>query len=208
MKKVTQEMAYKIRLLRSKGYSVPEISKEVPVSKTTVLRYVKGVEILPEYLSEWAGKRGGSRKIRLQKELKAYEEGKKFISELSEREKMFFLCALYWAEGNKKDFSLSNTDPRLIKVFVECMRDVFKLDNNNFFINVRLYEDLDEEKSLDFWSKVVKISKNNLKGVNILKGKKKGKLEHGMCRVRIAKGGDFLKKIMGINKAVFESLSL
>lgn len=208
MRKVNSEILEKIRFLRSKGYSVPEISKEVPVSKTTVLRYVRGVEILPEYLSEWAGKRGGSRRIKLHKDAKALEEAKKFVNKLSDREKMLFVCALYWAEGTKSDFSLSNTDPDLVKVFVECMRSVFKLEDNKFFINVRLYEDLDREKSLEFWSKVVRIPKENLKGVNILQGKKKGKLEYGMCRVRIAKGSSLLRQIMSVNKAIFESLSL
>lgn len=206
--RINSEKIEKIRFLRSQGRSLPEISNEVKVSRTSVLRYIKNVQILPEYLSEWAGKRGGSRKIRLRKEAQALEEGKKFIDRLSKREKMLFLCALYWAEGTKKDFSLSNTDPNLVKVFVECMRDVFNLEDDKFFINVRLYEDLDKEKSLEFWSKVVKIPKENLKGVNILVGKKKGKLEYGMCRVRIARGGDLLKKIMGTNRAVFESLSL
>lgn len=201
-------MIEKIKLLRSRGYSLPEISKELKVSRTSVLRYIRNVQILPEYLSEWAGKRGGSRKIRLQKEAAAYEEAKRYIGKLSEREKTLFLCALYWAEGTKKDFSLSNTDPNLIKVFVECAREVFDLNDNHFYINVRLYEDLDKDYCLDFWSKVVKIPKGNLKGVNVLQGKKSGKLKYGMCRVRVARGSDLLRKIMGINKVVFENLSL
>lgn len=207
-RRIAIETIERIKFLRSRGYSLPEISREVRVSKNSVLRYIKNVQILPEYLSEWAGKRGGSRKIRLLKEAKAFEDGKKFVGSLSKREKMLFLAALYWAEGTKLDFSLSNTDPNLVKVFVECMREVFELKNDQFYINVRLYEDLDRDKSLSFWSEVVKIPKENLKGVNILLGKKKGKLEYGMCRVRIAKGGDLLKKIKGINRAVFESMSL
>lgn len=206
--RLTEEIKEKIKFLRQQGYSLPEISKELKVSRTSVLRYIKGVEILPEYLSKWAGKRGGSRKRRLLKESKAFEEGKKLVGRLTPREKFLILSALYWAEGSKKDFSLSNTDPNLVKVFVECTRDVFKLTNDQFYINVRLYEDLNKEKSLSFWSEVVKIPKQNLRGVNVLKGKKKGKLEYGMCRVRIAKGGDILKRIKGVNRAIFEILSL
>lgn len=208
MRRIPLKIITQIKFLRTQGYSLPEVSRKLSVSRTSVLRHIKDVEILPEFLSEWAGKRGGSRKIRLYKEAQAFEEGKKFVDKLSEREKKLLLCALYWAEGTKSDFSLSNTDPNLIYVFVRCMRDVFKLDDDKFFINVRLYEDLDKDKCLEFWSNIVKIPKENLKGVNILPGKKKGKLIYGMCRVRIARGGDLLKQIMGINKAVFESLSL
>ena len=207
-KRISLEDAEKIKFLRSHGYSLLEISRELKISKSSVLRYIKEVDILPEYLSEWLSKRGGSRKIRLLKESKAFEEGKSFVGNLSKREKLLFLSALYWAEGTKTDFSLSNTDPNLISTFVECVREIFDLSNDKFYINIRLYEDLDKEKSLRFWSQVVKIPKEQIKGFNILPGKKKGKLEYGMCRVRIARGGDILKKIKGINRAVFESLTV
>jgi hypothetical protein len=207
-KRIPKDIIQKIKLLRSQGCSLPEISNQLKVSKTSVLRYIEGVEILPEYLSEWAGKRGGSKKRRIKKELQALAEAKSLVGMLSKKEKLLFLSALYWAEGSKKDFSLSNTDPFLIKIFVEFMREVFELEDDRFYINVRLYEDLDKEKCLSFWSEVVRIPKSNLKGVNILQGKKKGKLQFGMCRVRVAKGGDLLKKIKGVNTAVYETLPL
>ena len=68
-----------------------------------------------------------------------------------------------------------------------------------------LDEDLDKDKSLSFWSQVVNIPKDKFIGVNVLVGKKKGKLEHGMCRVRVLKGGDILKKVKGINNAFVEA---
>jgi hypothetical protein len=111
--------------LRSQGYSVPEISKIVQTSKTTVLRYVKDVKILPEYINNWAGKRGGSRKKKQQLERLAYKNGKELVAIPTKKEKMLFLSALYWAEGSKRDFGLSNTDPDLICFFVTCLRDVF-----------------------------------------------------------------------------------
>lgn len=42
--------------------------------------------------------------------------------------------------------------------------------------------------------------------VHVLNGKKIGKLQYGMCRVRIKKGGVLLKKIVGLNKAVVEQI--
>lgn len=208
MRKVTGTIAQEIIQLRQKGYSVPEISNLVPVSKTTVLRYVNGVEILPEYLKNWAGKRGGSRKRKSFKEAQALEAGKIFVKQLSEREKLLFLTALYWAEGSKKDFSLSNTDPRLIKVFISGIRDCLGIDNSRIRISMRLYEDLDPETCLTFWSSITEIPKEDFVNIEVLAGKKKGKLKYGMCRVRVLKGGDILKKIMGINKAIYENLPL
>lgn len=208
MKKVTGQIAQEIIQLRQQGYSIPEISNLVPVSKTTILRYVHGVEILPEYLKNWAGKRGGSKKKKLIKLEKAFEDGKKIVGEMSKKEKLLFLSALYWAEGSKKDFSLSNTDPGLIKVFISGIRDCLGIDDSRIRISIRLYEDLDPEICLTFWSSITEIPKDDFVNIDVLVGKKKGKLKYGMCRVRVLKGGDILKKIMGINKAIYENLPL
>lgn len=200
--RISLEIIQKIKLLRSHGYSLPEISKEVGVSRTSVLRYIKNVQILPQYLSEWAGKRGGSRKIKLLKLKRALSKGESVVGRLTDKEKLLILCSLYWAEGNKKDFILTNTDPNLIKVFVNGLRQVFKLTDDQIKISLRLYEDLDREKSMAFWSEIVGIDKDKFLSVHILPGKKKGKLEYGMCRVRIAKGGDLLKEVMSINQII------
>lgn len=192
----------KIKLLREQGYSIIEISQITKVSKTTVFRYIQNVKILPEFLENWLGKRGGSKKVMLQKQAIAIEEAKKIIVNISKKEKLLFLSALYWAEGSKKDFGLSNTDPELIKVFVNGLREIFNISDERFRVSIRIYEDLDKEQCLDYWSEIVNISKDKFVNVNILKGKKVGKLQYGMCRVRVTKGGDILKKIYAINKRI------
>lgn len=181
---------------------MPEISREVNTSKTTVLRYIKGVEILPEYISQWAGKRGGSRKRMVLKIEEALENAESLVGALTEKEKLLILSVLYWAEGNKKDFILTNTDPDLIRVFVNILRQELKLKDDQIRVSIRVYEDLDQEKSLNFWSQIVGIPKEKFLSVNVLSGKKQGKLEYGMCRVRVIKGGHLLKKVMGINKVI------
>ena len=206
--KIAQEKINTIKELRKKGWSVPEISQEIGISKTSVLRYIDGVEILPEYLSEWAGKRGGSRKRKIKLEERALQEGLRLVGQLSLKEKLLFISALYWAEGNKKDLILTNTDPNLIRVFMAGLRDVLKVSDNRIKVSIRLYEDIDREKSLNFWSGIVGISKSHFLSVNVLEGKKIGKLEYGMCRIRVSKGGDLLKKIVGINTAVIKSMAL
>lgn len=199
---VTPEDRERIIVLRKRGFSLPEISATLNIPKTTVLRYIKGVEILPEFLANWAGKRGGSKKRKLVKEKKAFEQAEALLKELSYREKLLFICALYWGEGTKGGFGLSNTDSNLIKIFMQGLIEVFDISKERFRISVRIYEDLNKEKCLDFWSTVVGIPKEKFVSINILQGKKKGKLEYGMCRIRITKGGDILKKIVAVNKVV------
>lgn len=192
----------KIVKLRSHGYSLPEISKITGISKSTTFKYIRGIPILPEYISKWLEKRGGSKKRKLLKEQEALKEGKRLVGKLSRKELYIFLTALYWCEGNKKDFSLTNTDPYLIRVFIEGLRDIFHVSNDKIRVSIRIYEDLDREQCMNYWSQVVGISRDSIASVNVLSGKKKGKLEYGMCRIRVLKGGDLLKKINGIKKAV------
>lgn len=200
--KLSHQKIEEMRNLRQHGYSLAEISSLLHIAKSTTSHYVSSIQVLPDYKEILTKKRNSSTKVKLLKEQKAFDEAQKLVKNLSRKEKMLFLAALYWAEGNKKDFSLSNTDPYLIKVFVECMRDIFDIPENKFRVSVRIYEDLDKETCLSFWSKVTDIPKEKFVNVNVLQGKKIGKLQYGMCRVRITKGGDILKKLMAINKTV------
>jgi hypothetical protein len=175
----------------------------VGVSRTSILRRVKGIEISPQYRSDWEIKRGGSRERRLHREEVALKHATELLTnKLSHREKLLILSCLYWAEGSKKDFGLSNTDPQLISVFLALIRDVFQIDDIRLRISIRIYEDLDRNACLSFWSEVTKVPEEQFVSVNVLQGKKIGKLQYGMCRVRVAKAGDLLKELLAINRVL------
>lgn len=197
-KKIDSVVVTKMKQLREKGNSLSEISQVLKIAKSTVSRYLEGIKVLPKYQKILENKRKSSIKIKQEKLEYALKEAKRLVTTLSKKEKLLFLSALYWAEGSKKDFGLSNTDPNLIKVYVESLRDLFNVSDDRFRISIRIYEDLDKEKCLQFWSGIVKIPKEKFVSVNILPGKKKGKLPYGMCRVRISKGEELLKRIQAI----------
>lgn len=203
MRRTKNEIS-KIIELRSTGHSIPEISRILNLPKTTVFRYAKDVEIRKQFLAILLAKRGGSTRRRLEAEQKYYEEGKKFIGILSERDKILLASALYWGEGNKKDLIITNTNPHIIKIFLAACREIFKINEESIRVSLRLYEDLDIDESLSFWSNVTKIHKSQL-STNILAGRKSGKLRYGMCRLRIKKGGNILKQINGINKSIADA---
>lgn len=203
-RKVTIQTQSKIVSLRQEGNSITEISSQLHLPKTTVFHYIKGVDIFPEFTTLWKIKRGGSTKRKLLAEISAKNEAKKIVDSLSEKERIIFLCALYWAEGSKGDFGLSNTDPFLVKVFIEILKNTFKIPVERFRVSIRIYEDLDADACLGFWAKITGIPKKEFVSVNVIKGKKIGKLQYGMCRIRILKGGTILKKIKAINTRVYE----
>lgn len=207
-KRTDVEIIRKIELLRTKGYSLPEISKKLKIGKTTAFRYAKDIMVLPQYVELLKSKRGGSRKIKQIKERQALAQAKKRFANLSDREKLLFISALYWGEGSKSSFGLSNTDHNLIRVFVFGLRELLEVTEDRLGVSIRIYEDLDKEKCLDFWSQIVGVPKEKFLRVDVLKGKKNGKLTYGMCRVRVRKGGDLLKKLVSINKIVADSMPL
>jgi hypothetical protein len=204
---ISLENRNKMISLRSEGHSLPEISNLTGIPKTTIFRYIQNVKILPEYQEKWAGKRGGSRKKKKRLEELALEKGKEVVGVLLMKEKILYMAALYWAEGSQNDFGLSNTDPGLIRLFITFLREVYAISNDRLRIGVRIYEDLDREACLNFWSEVVGIKKEKFVNIDVLTGKKRGKLQYGMRRIRVSKGGDYLKEIAGINKAMVLSSS-
>ncbi len=193
--------------LRKKGKSVSEISVTLATPKTTVFRYIQSVSILPEYRNEWLEKRGGSKKRKLLAQELADEYAQKIVKSLSKKELLLFTAALYWAEGSKIDFSLSNTDPLLIKIFMKGLVDVLGVKKSDFRVYIRTYEDLDKGKCINYWMKVTDLPREQIKSVNVLFGKKSGKLEYGMCRIRVSRGGAFLKTLRSVNLAVVNSLA-
>jgi len=201
-KLLSKETIGKIKLLRQRGYSLPEIKCEVKASHGSIFRHIQGVKILPEYWKEWHGKQGGSIKRMKIREQIAEKKAKNSIYSLSDKEKMIFLTVLYWGEGSKSDFNLMNTDADLIKIFIKGLREVFNIAKDRFRISIRIYEDLDKQECLKYWSKITGVPAEKFINVDVLHGNKKGKLPYGMCRVRILKGGDMLKYIKALRKQI------
>lgn len=197
-----------MEVLRHEGYSLSEISDKCHVSKSTASRLVGSVAPVGLYMDILRQKRNSSVKRKQEKEKQALDNAISLITTLSIKEKLLFLSALYWGEGNKKDFIFTNSDPSLIQVFLACMRDVFHVPEQRFQVSVRIYEDLDVQECVSYWSHITSISPSQFGRVTILEGKKTGKLQHGMCRVRISRGGDFLKAVIAVNRVVTHHLSL
>jgi DNA-binding transcriptional MerR regulator len=203
---LNQEEINRIVFLRQRGYSLPEIKKITGHSSSTVFKYIQGVKILPEFEEIWKNKRKASITRSIRKWQEAREEARNLIKKLTKKEKILIAASLYWAEGAKNDLSFLNSDPALIKVFLECLKEL-GLKKERLRVSLRIYEDLNREEALNFWAKIVGISKEKINSISILRGKKKGKLKYGICRIRVAKGGDLLKLLHSLADVIKENLN-
>lgn len=191
--------------LRKRGHSLPEIRNVTGHGKATIFKYIQNVEIHPRFIERWNNRRKSSISRMIENQRKARIEAETTIREITRKDKILIIGCLYWAEGNKKDFSLSNTDPVLIKTFVKYLSEI-GVKKNDLRVTIRVYEDINIKKACKFWARVVGISVNKIRNVNILKGKKKGKLKYGMCRIRVTKGSYFLKLLRAIKDIIGENV--
>lgn len=93
--------------------------------------------------------------------------------------------------------NLINSDSELIRVFLRCLDDL-GVKREELKISLRLYEDVNYKEAKIFWSKITGVSQNLFTGVEIITGKKYGKLRYGMCRVRVRKSSYYFKLIMNM----------
>jgi transcriptional regulator with XRE-family HTH domain len=164
------DLKNKAFILRNKGFSYKEISDKLKISKSTAslwLRNVKLSEIAKKRIHKLGvnGRNKGNDSV--QRRI-AVEDGeillsvKKTISKCSLlKDDLKVICALlYWCEGGKTEkakLSFINSDPILVKFFIDTFRKAFTVDEKRFrpLIHVHGYHDVG--KQTKFWSDITKI---------------------------------------------------
>src|SRR3989338_4011029 len=196
----------RIRILRETGHSLPEIRKIVGRSNSTVYGIIKDVAVDEPYASVLRAKQGGSKARSVNLWNNAAEDAEAKIGKILKRDRILILAALYWGEGNKTELDLINSDPQLVRVFITCLRDI-GVRPDDLRVSLRLYEDIPRKKALLFWSQVVSVPVSQFGRIDVLAGKKEGKLQYGMCRVRVRKGGTHFKLLMSMIKSIKSAIS-
>lgn len=68
---------------------------------------------------------------------------------------------LYWGEGNKRNKNtvrLGNTDPKLVKKFIEFLVCFYKIPEKKFRFGLQIFSDMRPNEALKFWVKILKVS--------------------------------------------------
>ena len=100
----------------------------------------------------------------------------KIKRKLSQKEKELLLAGimLYWAEGWKKNstcVSFSNSDPKMIQLFLKFLREICGAYEERLRTVLHLYEDQNELRLKKFWSRVTRISLNQFQAPYVHKAK-------------------------------------
>ncbi len=162
--------------LRKQGLSYGEILKIVPIAKSTLQNWLtlSGLTLTKEHLEIQLKKRVENKRMatessKLTRDTRINKEVDSFIS--SCRNYVFdplFIAGIiaYESEGAKSSCKFSNSDHRMIQLFINFVKKyVFPLQKTSFkyriFIHENRLKDLDRIK--DFWSKKLSITKDEIK---------------------------------------------
>lgn len=97
---------------------------------------------------------------------------------------------LYWGEGNKANthaVRLGNTDPGLIRKFLEFLHTFYKINPTRLRFGLQLFTDIDKNTALKYWCNELGVSKKQFQKIVVTKSLHRGtyrkKSQHGVLTV-------------------------
>ncbi len=207
----TEEKLLAVKL-RKAGKSYQEILKQVPVSKSTLSLWLRGVILTNEQKHRlyFTLKRQNAYRLAKKKQDKKRETTKKIIEESiiefdSLKTDPLFLSGLmlYWAEGDKSEeieaVKFTNSDPLMIGFMMNWFRGMCKVREEKFRISLHLHTLHCRKDVENYWSEVTQIPLNQFNKPFIkptsLKHRKRP-LYEGTCSIKIHNKNLF-RKIKG-----------
>lgn len=186
--------------LRLQGKSYNEISNSLGIAKSTLSNWFTDLELPVSAQNRIKQRvRAGSLRGLLKRNKnqthkailrmrQARSVGKKEIRPLTLQELKLIGIALYWAEGYKRPViykgrertyhpvALTNSDPRLIVLFLKFLREICGVLDKQIKADIRIYEHLNEKALLKFWQNVTKLPEANF-----------GKVYYGISKSSLGK---------------------
>jgi hypothetical protein len=202
---LSHEEVNKIIDLRKTGYSVPEIQRIVLRGKTTVFNYVRNIKLSHKYQEILNKKKRSGSANRKLKNLDIAKVAAQKILNGPHREMAIIIAMLYWAEGTKRVCSFINSDGKMIAVYLRVLREVLDLSYKDVNIIMRIFDGMDRDKCLEYWSAVTGIHKRYFI-VRFNDGGTKCKVPYGMLRIVVKKGDSTLKFIQSIYSLISEEI--
>ena len=118
------------------------------------------------------------------------------------------LAMLYWAEGTKHEkaagLTFSNTDPRLIQLYISMLRNCFEIDEKKLRVRLHLHYYHNKRETRRYWSRLLAVPESQFGKLYIKKRSKTRKFRKnfkGICIV-IYHGTGLLKEVLALGLAI------
>ncbi len=197
-----EEMREEARRLRREGWTLGEISKKLGPPKNTLTLWVRDITLTPEqkerirlhelevltknqHLGAESNRQGRLNRIRLER-----DKAEAFLDTLDDLHRVNHIAAamLYLGEGAKGEgaFSLSNSNPQVLRYWMYLLRSGFTIDESKFSLQIMTRHDQDVAEIAQFWSEVTGVAKVIQGHVDVrTEGKPTKRLEYkGVCKVQ------------------------
>jgi len=207
MKIREREEARKLR--KEKGLSLKRIAEELGVSKGSVSIWVRDISLTKTQMkvldhnfkvkNSYNSRVAGAHALREQAAKRHLEWQQEGREKTKEQDPLHLMgCMLYWCEGyrknNRNTVSLSNSDPYLVRVFVNFLKKTLSLKNEDISFKINHYDDIVSLREAEkFWLKFLSLPRKCLRKATLnhlsfySKRKKCGSLKYGTCCVMVHK---------------------
>jgi hypothetical protein len=188
--------------LRKSGKSYEEIRKALAISKSTLSDWFSNESWsrdITRFLNKENAEASVRRLLMLNREKKSHLNNLYAQARGEAEEEFLFLkydplfissMMIYWGEGDKAtrgQVRVSNSDPEMIKIFLNFLYKVCGTSSPRIWINLLVYPDNDVKKVEKFWRDFLKVDSDCFQKTTILQGREKTKrLEYGICSVGIS----------------------
>lgn len=174
--------------------------------KTTIWHHIHAIKLNKSQIKLIKSKQGGSKKRSESQWKDAKIEAEKLLKS-TEKHLYILFASLYWAEGNKNGFVFTNTDGKMIKLFILILKKYFRVQQENIKITIRVFSNLNKKRCVQYWSDVINFPKKEIK-VYMNDGGTRGKAEYGICRITVKNGGYLNKLIASIIYGIYNEVVL
>jgi hypothetical protein len=191
--------------LRKKGLSFTEILTKVSVSKDSISRWCRNIQLSDKQYERLVNKKifgqkkgsiiasANKRKARLEQTRLIFKEARNELGKFSKRDRFIAGIALYAGEGNKSESAggFSNSNPLFIKFMIKWFREFSRLSESKYRGLIWLHKGLNENNARNYWSKLTNIPINQFNKTYRVTADKKNNLrknihEYGVFSIRFS----------------------
>lgn len=212
--------------LRKQGLSYNEIQRKIPVSKSTLSRWLRDLPMNDEQRQILESHKASSNERRIaafrathaRRRARTSEEARAQIESVSTDQLFIAGVVAYMAEGSKEKpwsrgvlMQFMNSDPRMILFFLRWL-DLVGVRRGDLKFRLSIHESADIQSALNYWSELVGVSGSDFQKTSLKRHNPKTRRRNvaeeyrGCLIVGVRKSTSFNRRISGWFEGIIANL--
>ncbi len=183
-----------------------DLMRKYQMSKTGIWHHIKDIDLSDDVRKAIRSYRGGSKAEKIREWERAQKESDSILEHVDIRKAWPILyAALYWSEGTKSSFVFTNTDQKMVQVFLKIMRTNLGIKNEELDFMIRTCTPMNPIECRKHWSKVAQVPISQIR-VNHNDRHNKSHTQFGMCRITLRRGAYQLKLVHCLFRGIADKM--